>query len=426
MAGTHAAARSGRVRRLRGRLSGPASGAVAAQLAQAAGSLLLQLVAARSLGADGLGRFALLFGVIVLTTSLSTGLVGDSLTVLDRQQPPVRAGLQGWTVLVTATAATAVAIVTQVTGILPATGAVVMGAATAAFMVEDLLRRLLMASMRFWSVVVVDLTGGVVALAAVGVAAARGPLTLTSFLVALLLGQLVAGTIAVALLPHRDRWLARGGPRAMAAVWGFGRWRAGQQAVRPSLLALVRLVVVALAGTYALGSLEAARLLSAPLMLAISGIGSYLLAHWAISDGSDLRRDLRRADRLATLLLVTSTVGAVVLVLLAPVLELFVSGGNFPVDATAVLGWALYAASAATVLPYGGLAAVRGRAAAVLGWRVADSALSLGLVVAVLLVGAPASATPYALAVGSFLGGAAIRLGVLPRLLPDRAGGRAR
>ena len=71
-----------------------ATGAVGAQLMQALASLVLSIAAARALGADGLGVYGLISGGLVLTCAIATGLIGDSLTVLDRKGPHVRAGLQ--------------------------------------------------------------------------------------------------------------------------------------------------------------------------------------------------------------------------------------------------------------------------------------------------------------------------------------------
>jgi len=81
-------------RSAKARTAGHASGAIAAQLSQAMASFVLQVIVARTLGAKGLGAFALIYGAIILGTALCTGLVGDSLTVLDRNTPTIRAGLQ--------------------------------------------------------------------------------------------------------------------------------------------------------------------------------------------------------------------------------------------------------------------------------------------------------------------------------------------
>jgi hypothetical protein len=70
---------------------------VTAQFSQAFGSLVLQVLAARSLGLPAFGVFALLIGSLVLATGLMTGVVGDSLTS-GPSRPAVRAGRQVWCV----------------------------------------------------------------------------------------------------------------------------------------------------------------------------------------------------------------------------------------------------------------------------------------------------------------------------------------
>ena len=44
------------------------------------------------------------YGLLVLATAVCSGLVGDSLTVLDRAEARIRAGLHGWTALISALA----------------------------------------------------------------------------------------------------------------------------------------------------------------------------------------------------------------------------------------------------------------------------------------------------------------------------------
>ena len=75
------------------RRSGKPLAAVASLAIVAGSSLLLQLVALRQLGTDGLGRFALLFGILITVNSIQSGWLGDSLTVLDRFDPGIRRAL---------------------------------------------------------------------------------------------------------------------------------------------------------------------------------------------------------------------------------------------------------------------------------------------------------------------------------------------
>jgi O-antigen/teichoic acid export membrane protein len=277
-----------------------------------------------------------------------------------------------------------------------------------------------MASFSFFRVAAIDLAGFAVALGIVlGIEFTAGA-TLATFLFAIAIGQLVAIGVAVALLPHDERRLApfrRGGYRDVA---GYGTWRGFQQLLRPTLLTIVRLSVGAAAGLAAVGLLEAARVYVAPAMLIIGGLTSYLFVGYARDAAVDLAIRRRRADRaVLALLALTVGLGVVALVLLpwaGPLLF------GTPIDALAVLGWLVYAASVAAVTPYGTLAAVIGRQSTVFLIRASDSALSALAVIVALWFGAEPRLMPLLLAAGSLLGGLAIRFFVLGRAQPTRNG----
>lgn len=418
------------------------AGAVAAQVSQAVASLVLQVLVSRTLGEVGLSTYALLYGGVVLATAVVTGLVGDTLTVADRSLAPVRAGLAWWALVSAgALAAAAVALALALGGAaVGVAGALALGAAVAAFVLEDCLRRLLMAGERFWRLVAVDGAALVGALATVVALHAAGRLTLTGFLVALALGQVVGGVAAVALLPRAERWLAPWRGAALAVVVGFGTWRAAQQTLRPGMLTAARALVIATLGAAAYGQVEAARLLVTPLALVVGGVGSLLLVRYARSaaeadadggaDGSDAagsraaaaRQGVRRADRAAGALLAVSVVMGGAATAVAPVLGPLVTGGRYAISQGAVAGWVLYAATAAVVLPYGALAAVLRRQRAAFVVRLADSAASVALLAVVLAAGGAAAAMPWALSAGSLVSAAVLRALVLS---PGRAAGGA-
>ena len=166
-----------------------ASGAVTAQFAQALTSFALHLAASRALGPSGLAVFALLYSGVILATAISTGLVGDSLTVLPRKQPAVRGGLQVVGAVIAVGAAVVGAVVAIAVGLLEPWPSLLFGAGIALFVIEDLARRLLMASMRFWSLVVTDGTALVVTVGWIlGSSILAGSLSMTDLLLALLLG----------------------------------------------------------------------------------------------------------------------------------------------------------------------------------------------------------------------------------------------
>lgn len=394
-----------------------ALGAVAASFSQALGSFTLQLFAARALGAAGLGLFALIYSVIVMASAVSTGLIGDSLTILDRQRDTIRSGLQRWAVTAALASGLAAAAATALSRTLTPRGSILLGAALAVFLLEDALRRLLMASMRFWLLVLVDGAGLVVALATLGLASTAGPLTIDTFLLALLFGQTVAMVVAMPLLPQVERRLAPWRPAAMAEVWRFGSWRAAQQSIRPTMLTLARVLIILAVGRAAFGQLEASRVYMAPAILLVGGVGSYLMSSYAQRKHVALEELLRKADR-ASVLMLGMTVGLGGLATAgAAELGRLVTGGGYDLSPVAVFGWAMYAASTAAVMPFASLAAVRGRQPLIVALRIADSALSvLCLWLVLFVLGIDVSWAPYALAVGSFVGGFVIRTRVLKPL----------
>lgn len=408
-----------RVRRVRFRHR-RALGAIAGQLSQALASLVLQLIAARALGAAGLGVFALLYGVIVIATAGSTGLIGDSLTILDRQDDAVRSGLQRWGLLTSAAGGTVAAVAGMLTNLIGWREAILFGGALGLFLVEDIMRRLLMASMRFWSLVVVDLTGLSVSLVALVVFGKVGTLHLGAFLLALMLGQAAALLVSLPLIPQVERRLAPWTPADMRGVGRFGLWRAAQQAIRPTMLTVARIVITIAVGRAAFGQLEAGRIYAAPAMLVVQGLGTYLLCSYSRGKGAPLSTLLRRAERASLLMLGATAVFGALATALAPVLGPLLIGSGYGLGAITVFGWALYAASTASLMPFASLAAVRGRQSLVVALRLADSVLSL-ICLWFVLFGLHASVdwAPYALAIGSFAGGFVIRTWVLKPLLRE-------
>ncbi len=383
-------------------------GALAGQVTLALSSFVLQVFASRELGPTGFGYYALLFGTIIMATALTTGLLGDSLTVLDRQDREIRTGLfrLGWVV----TAALALIAFGIAVFWLPPDSAALFAVALAAFVAADLGRRLLMANLRFWSLVFIDSVGFVAMLTFLLLSRLAGPLGLDHFLIALAIGQLVAGALAVVRLPAPERkiyWRTWGNWRA---VVNYGSWRALQQFVRPTMLNAARGLVLISAGAAAVGELEAARVFVAPAMLLVQGIGSYLFSSYAADRAKGLPLLLRRADRAATVMLVGSVLIGGLAGVLIPQFGWLLTAGDYQLSLVATLGWACYAASCAAVLPYGSLSAVQGQQRWVLLIRLVDSVLSLVLVlVVVMAMGVAPIWTPWLLSIGSFIGGVLCR-----------------
>lgn len=387
------------------------TGALAGQVTQAVAGLGLQVVAARELGAGGLAVFSLVYGAVVLATAVCSGLVGDSLTVLDRTEPRVRAGLHVAAAGVCALTGAGGAALAVATGLLSPAGGVLLGLAAAAFVLEDVLRRLLMAAGRFWSLPAVDLTALALSLGTLAACAAAGPLSLGSFVLALLAGQGGAAAVALALLPAVER--PRGPWRRpdLRAVAAFGVWRAAAQAIRPALLTVLRIAVVGLAGAAAYGPLEAARVYTAPALVVVAGLGSYLLPAFAAGVADGAAAGLRRADRAALRLAAAVAVLGVAVVAAQPLAGPLLTGGDYPLPVAAVAGWSLYAVASALLLPYAGLASVLRRQRQVLLLRGLELG-SLALVVG-LAAGGAAVWAPAALATGPLLVVWALRRRVL-------------
>jgi len=388
-----------------------AIGAVTAQGSQALASFVLQILVARILGLEGLGVFAILYGVIVLASGVLSGFVGDSLVVLDRFDRAIRSALEQYAVALGVAVGVIAAVIAWAAGLIDGVEAVLFATAILAFVLEELLRRMLMAHLAFWKVAAVDLLGFVIALGVLGGASRATAITLSTFLLALTIGQTAALVAAAVLLPREDRYLVkfvRGGYRAVAA---YGTWRSLQQFLRPALLTVVRTLVTVFAGLAATGLLEAARIYVAPALLIISGLSSFLFVSFAKDKASPIGARLRRADK-AVMVLVGGTVGIGIVALLALPLV-----GPLLFDATpdlvAVLGWLAFAASVAAVTPYGALAAVAGKQAVVFAMRVADTVISVALVLAGLAAGMDVAYAAVLLSVGSLAGGAAIRIFLL-------------
>lgn len=391
-----------------------ALGGVGAQASQALASFTLQILAVRLLGLEALGLFGALYALIVLATAISSGFVGDSLTVLDRSAVAVRAGLQRWWFGLAFGLGSVAGAVVLLSGWVSTLTAVMFALAAAMFLLEDALRRLLMAHLRFWSIVVVDLAG---LAAALGVIMALGWLgegvQLWHLFAALAAGQAFAGLIAVPLLPRAERHLAPWRPANVRAVWAYGLWRALQQAVRPGLQASIRWIALAIVSVAAVGEFEAARIFMAPGMIVVAGVASVLFAKYA-RDGSRVwATRVASADRHAALIAAMLSVVVVVGVSLMPWAGPVLTGGEFALSLVAVTGWGANAVAMAAASPYMALAAVSGRQVASFWVRLGESALCLALAVGLLSTGVSLVWIPFVLAGGALLGGVVVRLRVL-------------
>jgi O-antigen/teichoic acid export membrane protein len=402
-------------------VSSHAAGALVAQSWQAAASFGLQVVAAHLLGARGLGELSLCLGVIILTTAVTSGFVGDALTILDRHDHGVRAGLQWWAAVLALVGPVVAGLALWSLGVLEPAEAGWFAAAAALFQVEEVGRRVLMATLRFWRLVVVDSVALVVVMAALVVVSLVSTIALGTFFLAIAAGQLAGLVVAIALAPAAERRLVSLRHARIREVASFGAWRGAQVSVNPAVFTAMRVLVVAVASAAALGQVEAARIYVAPAVLAIQGIGSYLLASYARDRSLPLRALVSRASRSSLVLAGGALAFGVLLWAAVPLVGPWVTGDSFTLPAATVLGWALYAAATATLQPFVSLAAARGRQRAALFVRLTDAFVSLGSLGALLALGLSYEATPFVLAVGPLVGGLITRSIVLRPMLREQS-----
>jgi O-antigen/teichoic acid export membrane protein len=400
-----------------------ALGAVIAQIWQAAGSFALLLVAAWLLGAAGLGLLSLCLGVIVLATAIASGMVGDSLTILDRHDRHIRGGLEFWALALVAASMLVTAVGLAVARLLTPGQAVLFALAMAAFQLEELVRRIFMATMRFWRLVIIDSTAVLCAVGIVAIWSLVADFDVAVFFLALLVGQVSGIAVGIAMLPAAERAFVsmRGGN--IRRVGGFGAWRGAQVSIPPLVLTAVRVIITLTLGAAALGEVEAARIYAAPALLAVQGFGSYLLSSYVRDKDLELQVLVRRAWAAALFMIGAALAFGAILTILAPLTSAFVTGPNIPVDRLAVAGWALFVAGTASCQPFASLAAARGRQIRVFVCRCIDATFAIGLVAFLVgLVGASAAWTPFALAAGVMLGGALVRQFVLRPLTHSQLG----
>lgn len=391
------------------------SGSLVVQLAQAFGSFALQILVLRALGVDGLAVFAVLYGLLVLSSAVVGGFVGDSLTVLDRGTTPVRAALEWWLVVLSVgtalLAGAGVLVWNAVAGGISGAAACWFVIVSVLFLVEEVGRRWLMAVMRFWSVIAVDVVALLVAVCVVVVVGTQENITLTTFFVAIAIGQLAGVMTTIALLPLDERWLVSVGVADRRAVWEFGRWRAAQQLLRPATLTVVRLQAVFVVGAAAYGRLEAARIFIAPAIHVISGASQYLFADLArdrraVASRADL---VRRTDRrVASLSGAVAAIGLVAIGLSTTLGQVLV-GDDVELGVPALVAWLAFASATAASAPYGALASVHGDQRTLTVLRVGEALASVVLVAVVLGAGAGAVSAPWAMAAATIVAAVAVR-----------------
>ncbi|MGB9347420.1 MAG: hypothetical protein WCA90_15415, partial [Ilumatobacteraceae bacterium] len=380
-------------------------GAIVSQLIVAGSSLLLSFVALRELGASGLGVFSLLLGVLITVNSVQTGWIGDSLTVLDRFDPGIRRALfQSQWAAVGLISLVTYAIALQVDGV-DGTAAALFALASVAWSLEETCRRILIARREFWSLVANDTAFAVGSLGLVAAVIASGnDLTIEIMILSLLAGGIVAIGLAVVQLPRIELLRGPVEPSRMRELASFAGWRAIQVGLRPGTMAIVRAVVAATAGFAALGELEAARLLIAPVLTIVNGAGVYLLPTYAnqVRRLAPFRPTIRRA-----MLVVAALAGAygVLAMLLRDLLVDLLTNGDTVVSAGAVVSWITFSVAFGVGVPAGSAMVALGHSRRTFAIRAVDAAIGV-TAASLLAVAGFVAAVPAGLAAGAFVGAA--------------------
>jgi hypothetical protein len=403
-----------------------AAGSLVVQLAQALGSFIVQLVVARQLGLDGLAVFALLYGVLVLGSGVVTGLVGDSLTVLDRANPGVRAALQWWALVSCGGVAVVGGLSTLVLDAsVDRVTALWFAVASLLFTLEEVGRRLLMAVLAFWSVVAADLVAIVCTVGVLVWFDATVGMSLSRSFLAIGVGQAAALMAVVAVLPSAERRWApvRHSVRDdRARVWAYGSWRAVQQLFRPTTLTAVRAVSIAAVGAVAFGRMEASRIVIAPAIHVVTGLSNYLFAGYARTQDAPMRTLIRTTDRrVVPMVAMVGVIGAIA-VLGAPMWGRAMVGSADSLTRSGLCAWACYAAATAAGAPYSALAAARGEQRAITLVRLAEAVASIALAAVILAAGGEVWWPPVTMSLMTALAAAAVRRRLLA---PASASARA-
>lgn len=390
------------------RLLGSAGGAVSVQFVTAGASLIVQALAARSLGAHGYGNFALLIGVIGLITAVYTSWVGDTLTVYDRLDQRIRGGLLLSALGAVPLGALAGFSIALLMGLTTLAGAALFGLLVALWLINDTGRRIFTARMEFWRLAANDCGYLVVTLAAVAIGALFGLVSsVESLLGAMCLGLVAAITLAWLRLPRQEYGRAPLSVAAFREIAGFAWWRASQAGIRPAALLAARIMIVAFASAAALGEVEAARLLLAPALTFVAGAGVFVLGDYAKAEreGRPMRtRQALPACALMSLVALVLSLGGLVLL---PWLGPLITSGNFDVDRVAVLGWGVYSVCFACTLPLACLATARKRSRMVFAVRGVESLIGLAVLAALLIVDpGRANLAPYCLGAGGLVSAA--------------------
>nr|WP_246300340.1 hypothetical protein [Actinopolyspora biskrensis] len=357
------------------------------------------MVAAGTLGLSDYGVFALLLAMLVGANALHVGFVCDGFTVFDRHDPGYRSSLVTGALLVMGACVLCAVVLASTASRDGPWLVAVYAVLVVCRLLAETVRRIFVARVNFGSLLSNDLCCLSVTLLALAVAPALfGEPNPTMLFGVMCCGALATILTGLVQLPGEERGRLRPGVREFPKLAGFAVWRALQAGLRPMTLLAVRLLVAGAVSTAAVGVLELARLVVAPVQVLINGSGSLLLGKIAARERSGDERDpavLGKASRALVFATVVcgGVLGGVALVLVPPVL-------GKSLDPVLVFGWVAYQVTWAAGLPYVTEIVARRASRRVFRIRLVDSLVGLVLTVAAVSVGATVVVLPSLLALG--------------------------
>lgn len=399
-----------------------ALGAFASQGLNALSSLVIQVIGARTLGVEGFGHFILIYSILIALTALYTGWVGDSLVVLDRADPRVRAGIAAsicaWTLAAAATGITC--------GLLIGTTWIItleIAALLIVWLLEETGRRIYTARRRYWGLTANDLLYNAVALCGIALVEDGGAnLTLETLLLCMIAGSTVAGLASALSLPRAETRLPRPSRESFREIAAFGAWRSFNVGIRPLGLFLARSTAIAVYGAASLSSIQAAWLLLAPAMVLVNGAGMFLLPFLKERELSDSGLRLSTLRTPIVLLACAAAAWSIVAIAFSPSLQRVLfshSESHLHVGRWAVAGWSMYVVALSFAMPLSMALIARRRPRLVARAQLVETAVGLALVGASCAF-APYWTLPFAMAAGVATG-ACVTYRFASRLLESSA-----
>jgi O-antigen/teichoic acid export membrane protein len=268
------------------------------------------------------------------------------------------------------------------------------------WLLEETGRRIMMARLEFWRLVINDATYIVVTLVALVALLLTGrSVSLLLMLVAMAIGAIASIVLALFQVPRREYAHLRVGRAGFAEVARFAVWRAMHASLRPLQLLVARVLLQQLVSLAAVGAVEAGRLVVAPIQTVINGAGSVLLSTSAHEQRRPTGATHRLAERAGAVLVTLTLVGGLIATVFAHPLGRLMAGTT--VDPLLVLGWVLYLTLWGAAMGYITEAVTRRLTRAVFQIRLLDSVVGVVALVVGLRAGLGYQATPWLLSSGA-------------------------